>query len=47
MEAKSLNTRVKGTVWLPLATAVEATRRGGSGPNERATLTTCLLKKEG
>jgi hypothetical protein len=27
-------------------TAVEAARRGTSGPNKRATLTTCLLKKE-
>ncbi len=27
-------------------TAVKAARRGASEPNKRATLTTCLLKKE-
>ncbi len=45
-EAKSLKTKGQGTVWLPLKWAIaEAARRGASGPNERATLTTYLLKK--
>jgi hypothetical protein len=31
--------------YLSNETAVEAARRGARGPNKRATLTTCLLKK--
>jgi hypothetical protein len=46
-EAKSLKTKGQGTVRLLLKRArAEAARRGSSGPNKRATLTTYLQKEQ-
>jgi hypothetical protein len=47
VEAKSLKTKVKGlSDYQSNETTVKAARQGASGPNKRATLTKCILKKE-
>ncbi len=45
-EGQESQTKGQETIWLPpkWATA-EAARQGARGPNKRATLTTCYLKK--